>query len=283
MIAFRSGSPRGSTATVPIICPLNASAAIRPGSTAEVWSSRRVASHSARHQSAGCCSAQPACAETVLYSAKAVATSEPFSSYSVALSPVVPTSCARTYDTELLHSAAEKARHQALLEHGGHDHHWRDGDHRDGTDVPPVRALLALLDGDHDGQRGGLVGRQHDREEELVPNEREREKRGRDQAWKGERKRQAQERAEAALPVDVGRLLQLAWDLAEVALHEPRGQRDGERGVDDHHPGQRVQQVQVLVDDEEREHNDHRWHDALRDDPERDVVVAHESGLDRKT
>src|SRR6056297_1507886 len=96
MMALRSGLPRGSSGTQPIIWPENEMQATSFRACGARSSSSRVESHTARHQSFGSCSAHPCRSKRVSYPANALATRVPRSSYSEAVFPVVPRSWART-------------------------------------------------------------------------------------------------------------------------------------------------------------------------------------------
>ena len=118
-------------------------------------------------------------------------------------------------------------------------------------------------------------GGQQRREEVLVPGQHEREHEGRHHARQGDGHDDAEERAPDALAVDQGGLLQLRRDGHELVAHDPDDDGQHRQRVEHDQPDVRVQQRQLLVEDEEGQGQDHRRQDELADEEERDVRVLH--------
>ena len=90
-----SALPFASTGVQPIIWPESATTAMSDGSAFVSASSCFVDAHTARHQSSGACSAQQPLKKLEGYATVALPSRVPAAVYSVALSPLVPRSCAR--------------------------------------------------------------------------------------------------------------------------------------------------------------------------------------------
>src|SRR5437870_11132665 len=125
-----------------------------------------------------------------------------------------------------------------------------------------------------DGDRLELgVVHEDERVEELVPGEREREERGRQDAGRREREDHARERTEPRRAVHHRRLFEVAGDRPEEAHQEPGAERDRERRVRDEQCPEAVDQVKALQDrverDEEQGRRDevHDEHSRRQDPP----------------
>src|SRR5258705_5782656 len=121
--------------------------------------------------------------------------------------------------------------HPPVDEHVEGDNRDR-GDHGGGHELPRVEHVA--VDEQVEAYRdrdGGLVLDEHERVEELVPGEREREDGGGDQPGSGQSQQHAHERGHPPGPVDEGGLLQLVGQGLEEADEQPGTERHREGRV----------------------------------------------------
>ena len=92
----------------------------------------------------------------------------------------------------------------------------------------------------------------------------------------GQRDRQddAEEGAPDRTAVDEGGLLELDRDRVELVAHDPDDDRQHHQRVEQDQADARVEQRELLVEHEERQREDDRRQDQLRQEEERDVLVA---------
>ena len=76
-------------------------------------------------------------------------------------------------------------------------------------------------------------------------------------------------------PVDERRLVELHRDGVELVAHDPDHDRQHRQRVEQDQADPRVEQRQLLVEDEERQREDDGRQDQLRQEEERDVLVPH--------
>ena len=98
---------------------------------------------------------------------------------------------------------------------------------------------------------------------------------GRDEAGADQRQRDGEEDAELRGAVDLGALLEVERDAGEEVARQP----DDDRQVDARCRWRSARvwvssRLELLEHHVDRQHRDDRRHDAVRDDPELDVVVA---------
>ena len=140
---------------------------------------------------------------------------------------------------------------------------------------PPLEALVGREEREQLHRDGVLVAAQeNDREQELGPEEDERQKADGHEAGDDQGQRDAPHRPEPRATIDAGRLLDIARDLVEEALHHPDDERDAEHRVDQDHPLVGVDEVQVAEDEKQRDREDDRRQELDREDPEREVLAA---------
>ena len=147
-------------------------------------------------------------------------------------------------------------------------------DHRRRGHEAPVDRRAADQPGDGRRRRPRrFARRQEDREDELVPGEDQREHGGRGDARDQQRQRHPEEGLEPRVAVEHRRVLVLRRDLVDEALHHPDREREVERRVDQDQPELRVDQVEVPVHEEDRDHDHHRRHEAGGEDEEELVLL----------
>ena len=136
-----------------------------------------------------------------------------------------------------------------------------------------VESELGQLRGD-DRQGSRVGGRQHQRDQELVPDQHEGEDDGADERLRRHRQGDAEEDGVGAVAVDERRLLDLARDLAEGGDREPDRDREREQRVGDDHRGAGVVEPEVEPDHHQRQGDRDRRQEAQRQDEELDVGRA---------
>jgi hypothetical protein len=86
------------------------------------------------------------------------------------------------------------------------------------------------------GKRLGEAVGEHERQDELVPRDAEREDGGHREARAHQREDDAEQHLEEVGAVDDGRLLELHRDLTDEAEQQPDGERQVEGRVEEHQP-----------------------------------------------
>ena len=109
---------------------------------------------------------------------------------------------------------------------------------------------------------------------ELVPGEDQREHRGRRDARHEQRQREAPERLEPRVAVEHRGVLVLDGHLVDEALHHPDRERQVERRVDQDQPELRVDQAEVAVHQEDRDHDHDRRHEPGGEDEEELILLG---------
>ena len=126
---------------------------------------------------------------------------------------------------------------------------------------------------DDDRQRLRLAAAEDQRERELVPREDEHEDRRRDDARAHQRQDHLLEHLPRPVAVRVAGGLQIARDLPDEDAQHPDVEREVERHVGDDQPGLRLEQVELLVDQEERDDHRHRRRHPRGEDEHHHVVA----------
>ena len=96
----------------------------------------------------------------------------------------------------------------------------------------------------------------------------------RDEARHGDRQDDRADDAVHRCAVDLGCLLEFDRQRGEVVAHQPHDDRQVARDIGQDQGQVRVQQVDLLEQDVQRDHHRDRRQDPLRDQPEREVAVA---------
>ena len=161
--------------------------------------------------------------------------------------------------------------HEIAPHHEGEDQHRQHDHGAAGGDAAPFPAFV-VHEVHHRDRRGHRLGAGQDQgEEEVVPGEQEAEDGGGGEARPGERQDDAVEALPHRGAVDPGGLLQRARQLVVERPHHPDHQRQVEGEVDDDEAGQRVEQLEVPVDQEVGDGEGDRRRHAAGQDPQRDA------------
>ena len=133
---------------------------------------------------------------------------------------------------------------------------------------------VGVLRGDQHRHRLRIGVRQEQREQVFVPGQDQHEHEGRGESRAHERQRDGEEDAELRGAVDFGALLEVEGNSGEKVTRQPDDDREVDAGVGRDQRDLRIEQLQILEHDVDRQHGDDRRHDPVRDHPELDVVVA---------
>ena len=139
--------------------------------------------------------------------------------------------------------------------------------------------LAGILGGDHDRHGLRLGGREEHGEQIFVPVQDERQQRGGGKAGPRQRQDDIPENAKPRGAIELGRFLQLDGQAGEEIMHQPHDDRQIGHGIDDDQRQMGVEQADRLEHHVDRNDDDDRRQDALRNDPEQDVAIA-ERGLE---
>ena len=107
-----------------------------------------------------------------------------------------------------------------------------------------------------------------DGKKELVPGEDHGQQRRHRDPGKGDGQDDAQQHLPVGGAVHAARFQQILRDVAEEGVHDPDDQREVDCGVDNDQRPERIEQVQMLEDEVERNEHAHRRHELGRDEPE---------------
>src|SRR5581483_5196710 len=171
------------------------------------------------------------------------------------------------------------AADDVALDQQREDQHWDDGDDPDrGRDVPLDAALHRQQSGGayrHGLRRLGVDDEQP--EQELIPGEDRAQDRRGHQPRAGQRQQHPHQRRPAVAAVQQRRLVDLMADLVEEPAHHPDYQGDIDRNVRQDQPLIGVQQAQIEHHQVDRDRDRHYGHEAVAQDPVREVVARPEA------
>src|SRR5262249_20710799 len=171
-------------------------------------------------------------------------------------------------------SAHRNAAHQEPLHgsDGNEDRHRPE--HRHGGDLGPEIRLAAEIMRDLDGVGGDLGPGQHQSEDEVVPGKDEGEHRGREQAAAHHREHYLPQHLPAGAAINQSALLELERHLLDIAAHHPDDIGQTESRIEDDQPVIGVDPAEPDIEQEDREDDGDRRHQALRNDPHGEVLAT---------
>ena len=154
------------------------------------------------------------------------------------------------------------------------DEDGHGAEHRHGRDLgPEIRLAAEIVRHLHRIGRD-LGARQHEREQEIVPGEDEGEDGGGEEARARHREDDLPDHLPARAAVDQRAFLELERDVLDVAAHHPDDIGQAEGRVEDDEAVIGVDPAEIDVEQEDREDDGDRRHQALGDDPDGEIFAA---------